>query len=936
MSKKNTIITLFLLSFLQHFAQTNSIKINAILDTKTDLLKVTQKIIFYNTSNTKLEEIYLHNWANSYKNRKTPLTKRFIEGYDKSLYFADKKDRGFSQIHNLSINFETTSFEELKNQIDILKVNLKTPLNPKDSVHLSITYTVKMPNAKFTGYGKTKTGYHLRFWYLTPAVYQNGWQLMSNLNMDDLYENATDFEIQIQVPKKYKLQSNLYQYETKKNTTTDYFLVGKKQIDIILNIDISKKFKIFKTDVLNVKTDIYRKEINQKLSTDILNRELLFIEDLLGKYPHVELFVDKASQQKNPIYGLNQLPSFLHPFSDVFKWDITMFKALTKKYIESTLLLNKRTDYWLIDGLQTYLMMEYVQKYYPEVKLLGKVSKIWGLKSFNIAKLKFNDKYPFVYQFSTRKFLDQSLTTRADSLSNFNRKIANKYKAGLGLRYLKGYIGERVLHQSIKEFYQKNQLQICKSTSFRNIISEKTDKNLDWFFGDYLQTNKKIDYTIKSAEIQQDSIKIIIKNKRNITAPVALYGLKDKEIIFKKWLINIDSTKIITVPKGNFDRLSLNYENLYPEYNSLDNWKKLKRGLFNKPLQFKFIKDIEDPYYNQIYYEPDVKYNFYDGIIFGVKLHNKPIIARNLEFTVAPSYATKSKSFTGYFSVSYNQYFENSKTYKIRYGLVGSSLHYSTNLAYKSLIPFISIQLRRKSLRDVGYKSINLKLVNINKEVAVGSIKTAQDQYNVLSLSYNYSKPNVIKGINYRLKTEIAKDFTKLSADFRYRKLTAKNRQLDFRVFAGTFLNNSSTGNYFSFGLDRSNDYLFELNYYGRSENSGIFSQQTIIAEGGFKSVLSTRFANQFMFSTNSSIGLWRWIEFHNDIAFLKNKNEKIFFGYESGIRFNFVHNILEIYFPLYSNNGWEINQKAYPKKIRFVLTANFNAIYNFFRRGFL
>ena len=131
-------------------------------------------------------------------------------------------------------------------------------------------------------------------------------------------------------------------------------------------------------------------------------------------------------------------------------------------------------------------------------------------------------------------------------------------------------------------------------------------------------------------------------------------------------------------------------------------------------------------------------------------------------------------------------------------------------------------------------------------------------------------------------------------------------------------------------------EFLFQLNYLGRSESSGFFSQQYIINEGGFKSVLPTRFANQFMVSNNSSIGLWRWIEVYNDVAFLKNKNQPLYFAYENGIRFNFVHEIFEIYFPLYSNNGWEISQNAYPEKIRFSLSADVKSIYNFFKRGFL
>jgi hypothetical protein len=225
-------------------------------------------------------------------------------------------------------------------------------------------------------------------------------------------------------------------------------------------------------------------------------------------------------------------------------------------------------------------------------------------------------------------------------------------------------------------------------------------------------------------------------------------------------------------------------------------------------------------------------------------------------------------------------------------------------------------------------------MLYIDREIPFGDPVRPEDNYNIFSLQYNYINPDIIKEFRYNFSTEFAKNFSKAALDLRFRSLTTSDTQLDFRFFAGTFFNNTSTGDYFSFGLDRSNDYLFQLNYFGRSEDTGIFSQQFIMTEGGFKSVLPTRFANRYMVSFNSSIGIWRWMEVYNDVAFLKNKHQPLYFAYENGIRFNFVHNIFEIYFPLYSNNGWETSQRAYPEKIRFTLSTNFNAVYNFFRRG--
>lgn len=918
------------------FAQQNSIAIKATLDSDKDELMIQQEIVFFNISDSTLTNIYLHNWANSFRDRKTPLSKRFIKDFKKNLYFSAEKNLGKTTIKNLTVNYGNNDFIEIKDKADILKVPLIKPLKPNEKVKISITYIVKIPNAKFTNYGKTKEGYHLRFWYITPAVYKNGWQLMSNLNIDDLYENGTDFTMEINIPKEYVLESNLYQYKSEKNNFKNYYLVGKNKTDIILGINKSKQLKTFKTSKTTVYTDVSNDDIDYNTTTDILDRELRFIEKYLGKYPHKEIYVDKITQSKDPVYGLSQLPNFLRPFSDTFKWDVTMFKALTKKYIENTLLLNKRKDYWFLDGLQNYLMLEYIQEFYPDTKLLGNLSNRWFLKSFHISKQDFNDKYPLVYQFISRRFLDQALVTSADSLSNFNRKIANKYKAGLGFRYLKGFLGDSILNSSIKEFYQKNQTKIISSSDFRKIISSKTNKKIDWFFNDYIKTNKKIDHTIDHIIVSEDSIEITIKNKRNITTPVLLYGLKDKEIKYKKWFTNIKNSKTVKIPKEDFNRISLNYENIYPELNTLDNWESLENKIFNKPLKFTFIKDIQDPYYSQLFYQPEISYNFYNGLILGTKLHNKPLIKRNLEFKFAPSYATKSNSVIGEFSVLFNQYIEETKIYKIMYGVFGQTLDYAPNLSYSSLVPFANIIFKRKSLRDATTQSISAKLVHINKEIAATDVRTDQDNYGVFSLSYNYINPDIIKEFRYNFSVEVAEKFSKAAVDLRFRSLSTSDTQLDFRFFAGAFLSNKTAGNYFSFGLDRANDYLFQLNYFGRSEDSGFFSQQYIIAEGGFKSVLPTRFANQYMFAFNSSFGLWRWIELYNDVAFLKNKNNPLYFGYNNGIRFNFVHNILEVYFPLYSNNGWEISQKRYPQKIRFTLTADINSIYNFFRRGLL
>lgn len=917
------------------YAQNNEIQLDAWLDFTNREIHIQQKTVFYNHSNTGLDTLYFHNWPAAFKNRNTPLSKRLIEDYNKDLYFAKADKRGDTKIKEVLHNGNQLQYFNKKKHPDILGVVLPKKLQPKDSVTITFSYIVKVPLDDFTGYGydnKLKI-FNLRFWHITPAVYNGRWVLMSNLNLDDLYTDFTDYTINLTIPDGLYLNSDLDYITEDRPPLKTYHLQGKNRLEVPLQISFNNQFETFETDP-KIITNLDGIAIQKSLKTDILNRELAFLEEYLGTYPFKKLMVNETTYLKNPIYGLNQLPKIFNPFGGTFEWDIKMFKALTKTYLENTFQINLRTDAWILDGIQTYLMMKYVEKFYPEKTAMGNISKIWGVKSFQIAKLKFNDKYPFVYQFAARKNYDQALSTRADSLSNFNRKIVNKYKAGLGLQYLDEFLNDSIVDLSIKEFYKKAVFSTVNSDDFKEIITRRTDKDLSWFFGNYLQTKRKIDYTLKKLEKTDDSLRITIKNKRNITAPVALYGIKDKDIVFRKWLTGIDSTRTVSLPKGDYSRLSLNYEYLYPELNLRDNWKNTK-GIFNKPVQFRFFKDVENPYYNQVFYNLFAGYNLYDGIILGPSLYNEAIFKKRWLYKIIPTYGTNSGKVTGAASFVYQHIPEETSVYRYRIGMSVSNFHYDKDLSYIKFAPFASVSFKRKSLRDVGGSTLFARYIMLDKEIPEGATTLESDNYDIFNTRYVYARPNILNDLRFNIDLQLADKFGKVATDIRYRKLTDSNHQFDFRVFLGSFLYNNTTSDFFSFSLDRPSDYLFDYEYLGRSETSGFLSQQIIIAEGGFKSMFDNPFANRWMATANGSFSIWRWIELYADAGWYKNSGIAPLFRYDSGIRLNFIHNFLELYFPLQSSLGFEPTQRDYASKIRFVVTLDPEKLIGLIRRGF-
>ncbi len=926
------VFLLFVSAFL--LAQNNQISIKASLIHDHKIL-INQEITYYNPSDQQMDTIYLLNWANGYKDKTTPLTKRLIEDYDKSLYFAKIKDRGYSSIQELTCNGSNVRFSTLKDASDVVRILLPSSLAPKESVKIHVVYEVKIPKDKFTRYGRNELGYNLRYWHMTPAVYKDKWHLFSNLNMDDYYMQPTDYKIDFAIPMGYTLYSDLKQEASFGENEVFYKMEGKNRLDVQLNIQFNNTFSAYNTENTEIVTNIKGKNLSENVKADVLQRQFDFIEGLLGKYPHDKMLISMAAYQKRPVYGFNQLPKSLNPFSDIFEWDIKMFKSITDRYIETTILTNTREDTWLADGMQIYLMIEYVNQYYPEVKAIGNISKKWGIGRYNVAKLDFNDKYPFVYQFSTRKQLDQALSTRSDSLSNFNLKLVNRYKSGLGLRYLDEYLNDDIVKKALKEYYREHSLQLAKTSSFNEILLSKTDKDLAWFFGDYIKTNNKINYTMKNIREEPDSVEVTIQNTSNFPAPIALYGVDKKDIKFKQWLDPIQEEQILKVPTKDIDRLSLNYEYHVPEENLRDNWKKLNKKLLNRPLKVTFFRDVEAPYYNQVFYKPIIDYNFYDGFLFGPNIYNQALFKKKWLFSVTPVYGFKSKTITGNFAFAYEHLPQETSVYRYRAGISAGRSHYDNDLAFNKVAPFFLIDFKRKTLRDVGGKSLLTRYVMVDKELPMQAEIPESYKYNIFNVRYGNSKPEIINDIRYFADFQYNENFSKASFDVRYRKLTNINRYLDLRMFFGSFLFNNTESDFFSYSIDRPSDYLFDLNYLGRSEDSGFLSQQVIITEGGFKSIFEDSYANQWILSSNASIGIWRWIEFYADAGFLKNRNEDARFKYDSGIRLNFIHNFLEVYFPLQSSNGFEPEFSDYASRIRFVLTIDIERVYNFVKRGF-
>ncbi|WP_274474531.1 gluzincin family metallopeptidase [Mangrovimonas aestuarii] len=919
----------------------NAIDIYATFNTAVGQVEISQKITYQNTSNDSLRYIYLNDWPNSYSSKKTPLAKRFAEEYKTEFHFAKPDDRGYTEISSITNLGQEVSYERLEGHPDIIKLKLNQIMAPGQSYTLNLHYMVKIPKDKFTRFGKTSNGdFNLKYWYITPAVYDGQWHYYSNKDLDDLYNPKADIKLTVEYPNDYYLSTDLDEinhYKNQHNQISE--LEGKERVNTKLFLNRTPRFETVKTDYLTIVSDLEGKDLSNIEDLIILDKIAAFITNNLGPYPHDKFLLSEVEYKNDPVYGLNLLPNFIRPFRDNFQYELKVLKTALHNYLENTILINPRKDQWVNDGLQIYFMMKYMEAYYPDMKIVGTLANIWGVRAFHASDLNFNDKYSLLYMHMARNGIDQPLTMAKDSLLKFNKNIANKYKAGVGLAYLDDFINQDHIEESIKAFVHRYSLQPVSAHNFETILKASTTKNIDWFFDEYLATSKKIDFKIKKVQEDSTGIHVTIKNKRDNNMPVSLFALYNDEVVSKTWIENVNNERTIILTDTLVDKLVLNYNNSIPEYNQRDNWKSLKGVFFNnKPLQFRLFKDVEDPNYNQVFFMPLFQYNYYDGFSPGLNLYNKTAINKPFGYSFRPTYGFKSKQLVGSGVLSYVHYDQTRNLYRTSFGVSGQYSNYAPNLNYTSFSPFLFLRFKDyTNLRDNERRYLNFRFISIYREDDPTGIYNVENKpnYNVFNIRYGKSDPNLINFSSYNYDLELSSDFGKLSYTFEYRKLTQRNRQYNFRLFAGMFLYNQTykTSDFFSYALDRPTDYLFDFDYLGRSEDTGIFSQQLIIAEGGFKSKLTPAYANQWIATANFSTTIWKYIQAYGDAGFVKNHFADAKFVYDSGVRVNLVADYFELYFPVYSNLGWEVSQAHYSQKIRFVITLSPRTLFGLFTR---
>lgn len=970
-----------------YFQQTVAYDIEVSLDDKTHELKGIIDIDYTNNSPDELAEIYMHLWGNAYKNQQTAFAKQQIQHRDPSFYFAEEQQLGYYKALDFSVDGQQVSWRLDKKHIDIAILTLEKPLQPGEKIQISTPFTLKLP-ASFSRLGHVNQSYQITQWYPKPAVYdQKGWHPMPYLNLGEFYSEFGDFEVKITLPENYvvgatgilQTPSEKAFLEEKIKTSAGQLSTGMEKTDKQLNQKLmlldtfppsSTKLKTIRFTASQVHDFAWfadKRFLVQRGQTALpsgkkveiwtmfthaekhlwaealtyLDRSLKYYSERVGEYPYPQATAVHSQLSKG---GGMEYPmiTLIGAEGSAESLDAVITHEVGHNWFYGVLASNERDHAWMDEGLNAYYEEAYLKQYYlAEQETLGNQAGSSDVLDLLSA--------PNRYRSLARLNFDVAPDAPVEEMSSVNYFVASYDKPVMMLNMLEAYLGRAKFDQAMRRYYETWQFKHPQPKDLRQVLEAETGEDLAWFFEDLIQTNKEIDYKLKTVKANE-GWQLTVENKAEINAPFSVSGMKDGELIQTKWYKGFSGIQDIDFGEGDYDLIGVNIDQEMPEVNQADNVRKTS-GLLKSVASIapQFIYRTDNPLKSEFNIMPLFAWNNYDKFMLGALFHNKGDVEKRFEYGIAPLYSFVTKDVLGTAHLKYNFFPESNSIDRISLALKGKSFHNNYNprfdydLKYYRLAPSLTVVLgaggNSNTVHTIQAKSILLSTENPELSFVDGQVVydgNELEQTMINRLTYKLENYRLINPYGLMLSLEhqayerlaiSSESYLKASLELKTSYLYQTDKYIDIRVFVGGYLNNTrdTTNTYFN-ELTRGSysttaqgftDYGYDDFYFGRSEQEDIWSQQVSIRDGGLKNAFGGAFniglSNQLVLSLNMKADLPVNLPFglplkpYFDIAYFKKFKEAELTNqlvYSGGVMLEFWKESVGIYVPIFNSEN--------------------------------
>ena len=1000
----------------KYFQQKVDTYIDVELDDKKHFLYGFEKIVYTNNSNQNLDSILIHLWPNAYQNIDTELGKQKIEDGQLYIKYAPNYTRGYIDSLEFKVNSKAVKWKLSDKHIDIAILSLNNSLKKGDSIEITTPFRVKIPSGRFSRLGHIGQSYQITQWFPKPAVYdEDGWHPLPYLNQGEFYSEFGKYDVSITLPDNYVIMAT----GDLQNTEEIKFLNEKA----IQTEKLIAENKLPITDTLGRKDMSFPKSNTHYKTVRFIQNDVHDFAWFADKRYHVlkgevklpssgrtvetwALFTNnEAKLWSSAIEYLNDATYYFskwvgeYPYNHVTAVDgtisagggmeypnITVIGSSGNKYGLETVIIhevghnwyygilgsNERDHAWMDEGLNTYIEIRYFEEKYGNQSILN---LSFGKSKINL-DIQHKDVHRIGYQFNASRNYDQPMQMGSPKFTSMNYGGIVYSKTGIGFHYLKDYLGEELFDNCMHTYFDKWKFKHPKPKDIAEVFSLKSNKNLSWFFDDYVNTTDKVDYQIKRVKkINEKQYLVRLKNNKGIPGPTNIIHLTKVEndtlnAYDQTWIEGFKKdTSFVITSKKSPTHFGLDFHMNTTDFNFQNHVYRTSGIAKNiKPISFKIIPySIKSNSKNQIHFTPTNGWNYHDKFMIGTALYNTGIKEKKNEWVLNPMYAFGSKSIVGSGSFTKNIN-TNSFFPRISFGYRVQSYH-SKFEQIPNLDRWVkqelssNFRIKSKSLRSSPRQSIKFRALKIDQYIPSGlsidpptTERTTRYYGTVEYLISNkqFLKPKQLK-LNYVYGLDESRSLVnniQLTSDLTY-VYNKKRDKLNIRLFGGYHFY-QNIGNEFCFylrGIQGSTDYLYDHVFLGRNVNNfeNTLSQQNTNTYGGFKVNSLAGKSDDWLLSTNINtdipglpFGLFLDLAYYDEPLFMANMGSwttNHILSFNAGLKTTIIQinnkPILEIYVPLmYSENigssrnltnAVTVNELSFFQRINFIF--NFKSL---------
>ncbi|MEO5583286.1 MAG: M1 family aminopeptidase, partial [Saprospiraceae bacterium] len=574
-------------------------------------------------------------------------------------------------------------------------------------------------------------------------------------------------------------------------------------------------------------------------------------------------------------------------------------------WFQAILATDERTHAWMDEGFVTY----YEHRY----------SDTKGIKSMlSITPWTLNSDYDRINDFNwyihAARDRDATSTNKTETYTTSGYLESIYEKPAKGLSLMAKSIGQAQFDSMMRAYYDQWKF---KHPSDKDLFNHFNRNGIYWYDVLYLNSNEKVNVKI-IPDIKANQY--LVSSDAPFTFPVQVVGYIKNERIYDTMISVSNDPILIAINGDTIQYLIADPDFLLPETKRTDNIVRFKSTPFApKKTVLHLLPGLGHSVTNDLYLNPAIIHNLYDGFTIGGVIHNLSIPATPFQFAGLVGYGLISHKPVVLAATQYSFLLHSYTVDRLSIGLNyrDFSLDQWSGLKvffrYTKFTPdihlFIKPNTQYSARKEISFRSIFINQTSAGK--SLGDPLPVGPSYTIHELKFESNNYKTLRPFSFNITAESAqgygKIFTSYKAEIPYTFIPSRSGE--WRVFAGYMYTNSSlkinslfqvnglTGNGF-----RQNDYKLDELLLGRSETVARTSQQIFEKDAGFYSLARWPASNRWMLATSyrtmlpGPLPIRPYIQFAVYPSVLDNK---FLWIYSTGVSVILVKNIFEINFPL-------------------------------------